>query len=218
MNNRSSKQYPLDWDYTPSHSLEDYLLSSSNELAYAAIKDQKSWASHALCIYGPASSGKTHLAYSFSELTSSFHVKGNEELSDIEAHNSFVVEDVDQNIYDEHLLFHLFNWSKENGGYLLLTARSAPSKWNFELPDLKSRIGLMDVKEIAEPDDDLLEKIYYKLFSDRQISIDPSLIKFLLVHVERSFEAAENIVVRLDQEALSKKCKVSRQLAASLLK
>jgi len=71
--------------------------------------------------------------------------------------------------------------------------------------------------EIGEPDDELLRKVLFKLFADRQLAIEPALIDYLVVRMERSLDAAHKIVERLDAMALAQKRKITRQLAGEVL-
>ena len=56
-----------------------------------------------------------------------------------------------------------------------------------------------------------------KLFADRQLAVDESLIAYLATRIERSFAAARAAVEELDREALRQKRPVTRALAAELL-
>ena len=103
------------------------------------------------------------------------------------------------------------------GGKLLLTAKTAPGRWPFALPDLASRLQATATAILIAPDDELLAAVLVKLFSDRQITVPPSLIPWLLSRMERSFSAAREIVDRLDRHALAQGRAVSRALAAEVL-
>ncbi len=56
-----------------------------------------------------------------------------------------------------------------------------------------------------------------KLLADRQLSPSPNLIPYLVRRVDRSFVAAQEIVQRLDTEALERGAPITRALAAELL-
>ena len=56
-----------------------------------------------------------------------------------------------------------------------------------------------------------------KLFADRQLGVDGSLVGYLATRIERSFAAARAAVEALDREALRLKRPVTRALAAELL-
>ena len=57
-----------------------------------------------------------------------------------------------------------------------------------------------------------------KLFADRQLAADESLLSYLLTHIERSFAAVRAVAARLDQEALRRKRPLTRALAAEILR
>ncbi len=57
-----------------------------------------------------------------------------------------------------------------------------------------------------------------KLFADRQLAVDESLVGYLATRIERSFAAARAAVARLDREALRRQRPVTRALAAELLR
>ena len=70
---------------------------------------------------------------------------------------------------------------------------------------------------MSAPDDALLRAVLVKLFADRQLSVDESLIGYIVTRIERSFAAARVAVETLDREALRLKRPVTRSLAAELL-
>ena len=63
----------------------------------------------------------------------------------------------------------------------------------------------------------LLRAVLLKLFADRQLGVDESLISYLVTRIERSFAAARAAVDLLDHEALRLKRPVTRALAAEVL-
>ena len=71
--------------------------------------------------------------------------------------------------------------------------------------------------EIGEPDDKLLEQVIEKLFADRQIVIDPKVISYLVQRMERSLDAAQWIVARMDRLAMARRGKITRSLASEVL-
>ena len=57
-----------------------------------------------------------------------------------------------------------------------------------------------------------------KLFADRQMAVDESLVAYLATRIERSFAAARAAVAALDREALRQQRPVTRALAAELFR
>ncbi|MGI9390761.1 MAG: HdaA/DnaA family protein, partial [Boseongicola sp.] len=117
----------------------------------------------------------------------------------------------------EESLLHLHNHMAHTGLALLLTAQTPPSRWEFELPDLASRMQASDVVKIDPPDDALLAAMLVKLFEDRQLGVSPELIQWLVNRCERSFASIQSVVAALDTAALSEKRAITRQLAADVL-
>jgi chromosomal replication initiation ATPase DnaA len=84
--------------------------------------------------------------------------------------------------------------------------------------DLASRLKALPVVAMTPPDDALLRAVLVKLFADRQLAVDESLIGYVATRIERSFAAARAVVARLDQEAMRRQRPLTRALAAELLR
>jgi chromosomal replication initiation ATPase DnaA len=76
----------------------------------------------------------------------------------------------------------------------------------------------LPVVALAPPDDALLRAVLVKLFADRQLAVDESLISYVVMRIERSFAAARAVAARLDAEAMRQKRPLTRALAAELLR
>ena len=112
-------------------------------------------------------------------------------------------------IQEEEKLFHLYNHIMFSQGGLLLLAHTPPSRWDINLPDLKSRLNALPALKINTPDEDLLFHVIQKLFKDEQVTVESSTIHFLLKHIERSFDAAHFWVEALNRMALSEKRRIT---------
>ena len=62
------------------------------------------------------------------------------------------------------------------------------------MADLASRLRALPVVALTAPDDALLRAVLVKLFADRQLAVDESLVSFLATRIERSFAAARAAV------------------------
>ncbi len=71
---------------------------------------------------------------------------------------------------------------------------------------------------LGEPDADLARAVLFKLFSDRQIAVDPAVIAYIGLRIDRSLGAARSIVEALDREALARGKAVTRAMAAAMFK
>ena len=214
-----SPQLPLNFDFRPSMSGEDFLVSECNAQAVAWLDRWPDWPSPFTVIYGEAGCGKTHLAEVFREATGAalIDLDSDDPYEMMGAAKAGVIDDIERVIETkQQALFHLFNSAKENGAHVLITAKTAPAHWNVSLADLKSRLGTAPAIEIGQPDDRLMLAIVVKLFSDRQIQIDPEVSTYMLSRMERSFDQARRLVSEIDRQSLSQKRKITIPLVRSV--
>jgi chromosomal replication initiation ATPase DnaA len=71
---------------------------------------------------------------------------------------------------------------------------------------------------LAAPDDELTEAVLFKLFSDRQLQVEPQVIAYIGLRIERSLGAARNLVALLDRESLARGRRVTRAMASEILR
>jgi len=171
---------------------------------------------------GPEGSGKSHLAAIWAQTAGARLVSAraldNVSLPGMLATGALVVEDLTTGKFDERALFHLLNLVREETAWLLITARQAPAATAIELNDLASRVRSLPAVNLAAPDDALLRAVIVKLFADRQLAVEESLVAYLVTRIERSFAGARTAVERLDREALRLKRPVTRALAVELFR
>jgi chromosomal replication initiation ATPase DnaA len=222
MSAHSPRQLALALDHAESLAREDFLGGPSNAAALALTESYPDWPARAAVLAGPEGSGKSHLAAIWAAEAGARSL-GARTLADTHlpaalATGALVVEDITPGDFDERALFHLLNLAREEQAYLLLTARTAPAGWNVAIRDLESRLKALPVVALAPPDDALLRAVLVKLFADRQLLVDESLVGYVATRIERSFAAARTIVGRLDQEAMRLQRPLTRALAAEILR
>ena len=215
------RQLALALDHAESYAHEDFLSGPSNQPALALIDSWPDWPARAVALIGPEGSGKTHLATIWAAAAGARVVSGRHlgetDLPSALATGALVIEDAAA-LDDETTLFHLINLAREEGAFLLFTARTVPTLWPVSLPDLASRLRALPAVALDAPDDALLHGVLVKLAADRQLKLDDSVIRYLLTHVERSFAAVRSAVIVLDKEALRQGRPPSRALAAELFR
>lgn len=221
MSPQGPAQLAFDLPHRSAQGVEDFLVSACNAAAVAMIDRWPDWAHPAVVVVGPQGSGKSHLINVWRERSGAERLDART-LQEAAMHRlpsarALAVEDVDQGIGNEQVLFHLLNLARERGLFLLLTGRIPPGEWTVALPDLRSRLRALPIAEIATPDEPLLKALLVKLFGDRQLSVEPHVIAFLALHMERSAEAATRIVAEIDRLALMSHRRVTRALAADAL-
>jgi chromosomal replication initiation ATPase DnaA len=214
------RQLALALPHAENFARDDFLTGASNKAALGLIERWPDWPDRALALVGPEGAGKSHLAAIWAEIAGARRVSaralGETGLLGALATGALVLEDASARL-DERALFHLLNLVRQEEAFVLITARTAPASWRIELPDLASRLRAVPVVELSAPDDALLRAVLVKLFADRQLGVDESLIGYLATRIERSFAGARAAVEELDREALRQKRAVTRALAVELL-
>lgn len=216
-----AEQLVFDLPVREARGRENFFVSPSNAAALEAIEAWKGWPGGKMILVGPPGSGKTHLAHVWAALSGATlrdtaRIAG-EDPSRLAEHGPLVLEDAEAGGVPEQALFHLHNLLAEAGHALLITATSPPRDWDLTLPDLRSRMDAAPVARLNAPDDPLLKAVLLKQFSDRQISVSPRAIDWLIARLERSFDAVKDAVERLDRASLSENRAVTWKLAARVL-
>jgi chromosomal replication initiation ATPase DnaA len=214
-------QLTLDLPHRAALGAEDFLVSDCNLAAVRLIDAWPEWHDRVQLLIGPPASGKTHLVRVWQALSGAPSLDPvNLDIDFIDAMGegtALVVEDADRIPYDEKALFHLFNLAREKRLFVLLTARMPPARWGTSLPDLGSRLNALPAVEIGAPDEALLRTVMLKHFADRQLDIDPKVLEYIALHIDRSLAAAADAVAAVDRAALATGRKISRQLVNEVL-
>ncbi len=221
----NARQIPFDLGARPAFGRGAFHIGQSNAAAVGWIDRWPDWMAPVLILQGPAASGKSHLVAVWQEKSQAEKInpawltqKSADELFFMG--EALVIDGLDPWLGDreaETTLFHLYNMLKEEQRTMMLTMRMAPSATDFVLPDLASRFRAAPGVSIHAPDDMLLASILIKLFSDRQLTISDDVVTYLLPRMERSFAAAQELVKRADNRALSEKRAISVPLMRQVL-
>jgi chromosomal replication initiation ATPase DnaA len=208
--------------HAESFSRDDFLEGPANAAALSLIESWPEWPNRIMLLAGPEGCGKSHLATIWAEQAGarsiSAHALTAAAVPGALATGAVVIEDLNPQAFDERALFHLMNLAREEGAFVLLTARVPPVAFEVELRDLRSRLRAVPVVTLMPPDDQLLRALIVKFCADRQLNVDETVVSFLATRIERSFAAARRAVEQLDAEALRLGRPVTRALAAELLR
>ena len=218
---KDARQLTLDWPHAPSFAREDFLAAPSNAGALRAIDAWREWPGRILAIVGPSGSGKTHLGAIWARESGAQTVCGDRidalDLAALPGEPRLLIDDADgvegmkkSGLMRAHAV-------RGRGGTVLMTASTAPDLWGVATPDLLSRLRLAPLTHLQAPDVDLIRAVLFKLFADRQLIVDASLVSYLAPRLERSIAAARAVVAALDHEALSRGRKITRAIAAEVL-
>ncbi len=223
----SPGQLAFKFDHRPAQGCEDFVVAACNREAVAWIDRWPDWPSPALAIFGPPGCGKTHLGRVWQARSKarfldpvSLARSGHFATFDPGA-GCWIVENLQPALEDQDLaqpFLHVFNRIAEAKGQLLVVDRTPPARWPVALKDLASRLAAMPAVAVGAPDDALIGALLVKLFADRQLKVAPEVVIYLLTRMERSFEAARDLVAAIDLAALTAGRNVTVPLVGEVLR
>ena len=186
---------------------QDFYVSSNNFSAYQLIESWPNWPGKWLNIFGPMGSGKTHLSKILEKKIKRVMIIDETKINNkvIQNLNSFdcLIIDAFSNKIEENLLYSILNQTKQLDSFMVINSKFPLKKFEFKLPDLRSRINSFNFIGIDLPTDDLLKVIISKSFSDKQINLNPKITEYIIKNVERSYEKMFKFLSDLDKMSLS---------------
>ena len=186
---------------------QDFYVSSNNFSAYQLIESWPNWPGKWLNIFGPMGSGKTHLSKILEKKIKRVMIIDETKINDKVIQNlnrvDCLIIDGFSNKIEENLLYSILNQTKQLDSFLLINSKFPLKKFEFKLPDLRSRINSFNFIGIDLPTDDLLKVIISKSFSDKQINLNPKITEYIIKNVERSYEKMFKFLSDLDKMSLS---------------
>lgn len=209
-------QLPLKLVYETNFTRENFIISDTNRMAFSWVEQWPHWPSHCLILHGEKGCGKTHLAHIWQQRTGAKYPDRELFLSNPAEGSCYILENIER-IQSESALLHCFNQVRDQGGYLLLTSRVAPSALPFHLPDLTSRLQSVPEAALLAPDDNLLAAILLKSFSDKQLKVTSEVTDYILPRIERSFAAVHTLVEKLDIRAMEGRRNINVKLVREIL-
>ena len=193
----------------------DFIVAPANQRAVAFLDSYPHWPAPAVALFGPAASGKSHLAAVWADKAGATVLEAAQLESGIPA-GPLVVENVTAGVAEAPLFALL-----ERGTPLLLTAQLPPAEWPekfaLALPDLVSRVRALLAFALWAPDDSLLMGLAVKLFADRQVQVPENVVTHMIRSLERSPAAIRDFVARADAVALAEKRPINISLIRDLL-
>ena len=186
---------------------QDFFVSSNNFSAFKLIDSWPNWPGKWLNIFGGNGSGKTHLSkilekkINRTKLIQAKNIDG-KIVTSLNKIDCLIIDNFDNNI-EKELFFTILNQSKQLENYLLINSLTSIKYFSYDLKDLKSRIDSFIYIGIDLPTDDLLKVIITKTLSERQITISPKLINFIINNIERSYDKMFKFLKDIDELSLS---------------
>lgn len=209
-------QLPLPIRLRDGNTLETFLPGAAPE-AHAAVRRMLDGLERRVWIWGPPSSGRTHLleatisAFSERRLPVAFvplgpglcHGPG--VLDGLGDASLVCLDDVDLVAGKpdwEEALFILYNDLHDRGGCLMVSASAPPASTPFRLKDLASRMSLCLCAAIAPADDPVRKAILLHRAAARGLELPADTVDYLMTRASRRLADLVSLLDRLDREAL----------------
>lgn len=162
----------------------------------------------AVAISGPQGSGKTHLCSILACESGGFLTRIGEDggldlMPGISPEGSFFALDDIERLTRPQLLLAAIERARLIGTRIVLAGRGAPGEWAGGLRDLSTRLEAMPRVALCEPSEALIRAVIAKLFADRQLRVDASVIDFAIPRISKTFAAATAFVAAADAAALT---------------
>jgi len=197
---------PSSENYNP----QDYFVSSSNNNAAKLIKIFPEWYNNGVVIFGPAKSGKTHIAHIWKSMANAnlYDFKSNFDINTISMKGNCIFDNFDCILEkDEKSFFQIYNDIIKNKKFILVLVGN--DNFSVRLRDLKSRIEALNSAKLNNPDDKLIHAIVLKFFHDNQIIVAPDVINFILNRISRNFNEIQIFLNKLNDLSIEHKSKIS---------
>ncbi len=216
-----AEQFILPLTRKPEFDAGSFVVAPCNAQASDFVRRWPDWPVPVAALFGPQSCGKSHLAAIWQEISQAIRVDAAELVSAVSNHSVFskdlLIENLDQVPADaarDRALMALFD---RTCATMLLTGRHPPAQWPAATGDWKSRLQSFVSLQMSSPDDDFLSAIVRKHFAARQLQAPESVIRRILLCIERTPDAMARFVDSLDRKALSENRPVSLRLVTEML-
>jgi chromosomal replication initiation ATPase DnaA len=218
-----ASQIPLPLETAPSLTRADFIVVDANRDALAFVESWPAWAISAAAVYGPAASGKSHLAEIWIARSGAQRIAAGalsgSAYALLDRRYPLAIEDVDSSLPNparDAAIFELLE-AATPAIPVLLTGRTEPPHWPASLPDLSSRFSALVAFSLWAPDDELLHRLTHKLFEDRQLAVAEAAVEQIILTLERSPAAIRAFVAQADAKALAENRSITTALVRDLL-
>ena len=203
----------------------EHFISGHNHEALSAIRQliHNQHSEPVLYLWGPASSGKTHLLQAASNSaqtlgTSSCYCPAEQVNADAFSHHEFVCIDNVESLSAEQqiMLFSAINRAREGHGRLLCAGHTPPAQSKLRA-DLSSRLGWHLVYQLVPADETSTRDALQQRAWTLGFSLDTPLIDYLMCHWQRDLAALLTVIEQLDRLSREQRCSVTLPLLRKTL-
>ena len=213
----SKEQMALGFPSRSDFSFQNFLPMASNKDALLAVRNFPSNEGDVLVIYGPSGVGKTHILHMWAEQNGDRYLKADELREVPFSVRKVAIDNLEKaSLKEQENMFYLFNHILSERGAMLV-ATDIPVADLDLMPELRSRLLTAPQIEIKLPDENSLQMLLIKWAADKQIQLEPNVVKYMLGQCDRSSNALQGMIEKLDRLSLEQKRKITIPLVKEAL-
>ena len=204
-------QFIFDLETKINFSESDFFVNFTNKKAVDLVSLWPDWHNKAAIIYGESKSGKSHLGNIWMQRADAtlIDLKNDDIKSNKDSKRNYLIDNFSLIKPDqENIILDVFNQCLFNNNYILFLC-SENNNINFKLKDLESRFNSILSTVIEKPDDQIIEVLIIKYFSDHQVLITNDVIKYLSGRTERGYNDLFNMLNKINNLSLKNKQKIT---------
>lgn len=217
--------------------IQDFILTSANQLPYLYIAKWPEWMNNIVMLHGPSGCGKTFLANYWQQKVNGCNINLfdiNEAQLEIllQENKYFIFDNFDKYFIRKYLMKNLdkhnfssfeqsflkiFEHLKSENKYMIITSTTEPTKLAFKTPDFASRIATVTNFDIAAPNKADLKTMIIKQFADLQLKVKSDIIELISENSSNSYVIAANIINDVNNLSLAEKRNINLNLVNKII-
>ena len=203
-------QFVFELELKKNFNESDFFVNSTNKKAVDLVSLWPDWHNKAAIIYGETKSGKSHLGNIWMQRSDAFLIDlKNQNLNNNYSGRNYLIDNFSQlKPNQENIILDVFNECLFNNNYILFLCDHT-KEIEFKFKDLESRFNSIISTKIEKPDDQIIEVIINKYFSDHQVLVPNDVIKYLSGRVIRSYEGLSSLLENINDLSLKNKQKIT---------
>ena len=203
-------QFVFELELKKNFNESDFFVNSTNKKAVDLVSLWPDWHNKAAIIYGETKSGKSHLGNIWMQKSDALLIDlKNQNLTNNFSGRSYLIDNFSQLKPDqEKIILDAFNECLFNNNYILFLC-DHEQEIKFKFKDLESRFNSIISTKIEKPDDQIIEVIINKFFSDHQVLVPNDVIKYLSGRIIRSYGGLSSLLENINDLSLKNKQKIT---------
>jgi len=226
------RQIPLSLSLQERASFDNFHISQDSTVVALLQAMASGDGPHLLYLWGGNGAGKSHLLHAACNLLGSgqgraivlplktLYEQGASALDGVGQYDLVALDDLDAIIGDkawEEALFHLLNALRDSNNHVLITANGPLAELDFQIPDLRSRVGEGVVEHLNPLEDREKWQVLQERAASRGMEMGDDVVTFLMSRTSRDFHTLFSLLDRLDEQTLIAQRRITIPFVKELL-